>query len=131
MSIYVWVFLGSGVGGVLRYIVSTWIDPQTASAFPWATFVVNVTGSFLIGLLAGVPASPARPETLEPARTFLLTGVLGGYTTYSAFSLQTLTLARAGQLSLAGVYAGGTLVVCLAAVGLGAACAAVLGSHRG
>lgn len=96
---------GGAAGSVLRYLVSGFaqraIAPGTGvlASFPAGTLVVNVTGSLLIGLLAGLAESRALlgPE----ARLLLVTGLLGGYTTFSAFSLETLVLLRAGQAVMA------------------------------
>lgn len=96
---------GGAVGSVLRYLVSgasqRWWVPTTGAlaSFPVGTVVVNVTGSLLIGLIAGLAESRALfgPD----ARLLLVTGLLGGYTTFSAFSLETLVLLRAGQTAMA------------------------------
>ena len=103
------VALGSAVGGVLRYGCGLLIPSQ---GLPWATILVNIAGSFAIGAVA---ASAAGVEL----KLFLMTGVLGGFTTFSAFSLQTLELAQAGDLLGAGLNVGLSVVLCLVAVWLG------------
>jgi len=96
---------GGAVGSVLRYVVTGLAQRLFASgggaavSFPFGTLVVNVTGSFLIGLLVGMAESRAVLGT--EARLLLVTGLLGGYTTFSAFSLETLILVRAGQSGVA------------------------------
>lgn len=96
---------GGAVGSVLRYLVSGFaqrtLSPATGAlaAFPAGTLVVNITGSLLIGLLAGLAESRSLPG--PEARLLLVTGLLGGYTTFSAFSLETLVLLRAGQTATA------------------------------
>jgi CrcB protein len=113
MGIYLLVAAGSALGGVGRHLASETIlahvDPK---GLPWWTILVNVTGSFAIGFVA---ASDVSPET----RLFLMTGVLGGYTTFSAFSLQTLDLAQRGDWSGAALNVALSVAFCLGAVFLG------------
>ncbi|MFM9093126.1 MAG: fluoride efflux transporter FluC, partial [Verrucomicrobiota bacterium] len=86
------VVLGSALGGAARFLIAGWVGARMGGAFPWGTVLVNVSGSALIGALA------AREEMLSPeARQFLMAGVLGGFTTFSSFSLQTLRLAQDGD----------------------------------
>lgn len=111
MSVRELVLVGAGgaVGSALRYAVSgaaqrlfasgAVAGPAASAAFPAGTLVVNVTGSLLIGLIAGLAES--RSLLSAEARLLLVTGVLGGYTTFSAFSLETLLLLRAGQTTTA------------------------------
>ena len=81
------IFVGAGVGGLARYAVSGWVQTATGSAFPWGTLLINVTGSLLLTLVYGVlDGISAAPEW----RAFLGIGVLGGYTTFSAFSYELL-----------------------------------------
>lgn len=86
---------GGSLGSVLRYLVGLWMLQRAGPAFPWGTLFVNVTGSFLIGFLAEfiMHKMGASPEM----RVFLITGVLGGYTTFSAFSLDAIALLEHGQ----------------------------------
>lgn len=103
---------GGFVGAVLRYLASL-VLPE--SAFPVATFAVNVLGSFAIGLIVG--AVDARPGMLSPnAVLFLKTGVCGGFTTFSTFSLETLGLFERGAWLLGGVYAAASFICCVAGV---------------
>lgn len=103
---------GGFVGAVLRYLASL-VLPE--SAFPVTTFAVNVMGSFAIGLIVG--AADARPGMLSPnAVLFLKTGVCGGFTTFSTFSLETLGLFERGAWLLGGVYAAASLICCVVGV---------------
>jgi CrcB protein len=115
MGIYLLVALGSALGGVARHSVSEAIlrhaDP---AGVPWWTILVNVTGSFAIGYLA----QSLAPDSTD-LRAFLMVGLLGGYTTFSAFSLQTLDLARNGDWAGAALNVGVSVVLCLAAVAAG------------
>lgn len=116
MSTYLWVGLGGFIGAVARYAVGAGLGAAPADRFPWATFAVNCLGCLLIGLLAGASAKASVPE---PARLFLVTGLLGGFTTFSAFGLESLTLLRRGETILALLYILGSVLVGIAAVWLG------------
>ncbi len=107
------VFLGAGLGGVARYWIG--LALKTDAAFPWPTFAINATGSLLIGLVLG------RFAENEPVRLLLAIGVLGGYTTFSSFSYETLTLLRDRNPLPAFAYAAGSVVVGLCATALGLA----------
>jgi len=87
--------LGGGLGSVARFWLSETIAPGSTARFPWGTLAVNLTGCFAIGLLAVYTGAGSRPFNTSEARFFLLTGICGGYTTFSAFTLQTLALLRA------------------------------------
>lgn len=116
---YFWVALGSAIGGVGRYWLSGWIARRFGEFFPVGTLVVNVTGSFLIGVVAGL-SDPDGHFLINPSgRQFLMAGILGGYTTFSSFSLQTLSLARNGEWFYAVANAALSLFLCLLAVWLG------------
>jgi CrcB protein len=112
-----WVCLGSALGGGARYLLSLAALNLFGSSFPYGTLAVNVLGSYLIGLIMHV----GLETTLIPAtvRIFLTTGVLGGLTTYSAFSYETLTLATEGDWPRAGLNVAATVGACLAAGVLG------------
>ena len=88
------VALGGALGSVLRYKIDGWVQAGAGGAFPWGILVVNVTGCFVAGLLMTVLLE--RTSVSDEVRTGLLVGVLGGYTTFSTFSLQSLDLANAG-----------------------------------
>ena len=121
-----WVALGGALGSVARYAFSGVAVRWLGAGFPYGTLFVNVTGSFTIGLLAALVASDGRPLLGADARAFLLVGVLGGFTTFSSFSLETLNLARSGALGPAILNVAGSVVLCLAAVSLGFASAGLV-----
>ena len=114
------VGLGGGVGAMTRYGVSLAM-PAPQGAWPWATFMINVTGSLLIGVLAGWVS--AKGEAGEPWRLLLGVGVLGGYTTFSAYSLETLRLIERNDVAGAAAYSVGSVLAGLTAVALGVAIA--------
>ena len=118
-----WVALGGALGSVARYAISGVAVRWLGAGFPYGTLFVNVTGSFTIGLLAALVAADGRPSLSADARAFLLVGVLGGFTTFSSFSLETLNLARSGALGPAVLNVAGSVALCLAAVSLGFASA--------
>ena len=114
-----WLGLGSGLGGCLRYLLDLLALNVGLAAFPVSTFLINVSGSLLIGYLAGVWASG---DALSPGSCrwhFWITGLCGGYTTFSTFSWQVLDLVRAGQGTLAGAYAAGSIAFGMLAVWFG------------
>jgi len=132
MSQYFWIALGSSLGGVVRYAVSGFVAHRVGETFPWGTMLINVTGSFLIGFFATITApSDGRFLVSGTMRQFVMTGIFGGYTTYSSFSLQTLALARDGEWLRAGGNAFGTFTLCFVAVWLGHVCAASLNALKG
>ena len=96
------VAIGGAIGSVLRYLVSLVTLRQFGPAFPWGTFTVNLVGGLLIGMVAGVFA--LRSEAPQEMRLFLITGCLGGFTTFSAFSLDAVTLFERGQVLTAAGY---------------------------
>jgi len=118
---YLAVGLGSAIGGVGRYWLAGVIGQRYGDSFPWGTILVNVSGSFIIGVLGAFAMTDGRlPAKLSPlAAQFLMVGVCGGYTTFSAFSLQTLKLIQAGNLPQAGTNIGLSVVACIVAVWLG------------
>jgi CrcB protein len=119
VAIALWVAVGSALGGVARYWCSGIIANLVGETFPWGTLIVNVMGSFLIGLIATVSGTDGRFIISAEARQFLMVGILGGFTTFSSFSLQTLTLARDGQWLLVGANVVGSVVLCLIMVWAG------------
>jgi CrcB protein len=117
--IYVWVALGGALGSVVRYAIATVLAERLAHPFPWLTLLVNASGSLAIGLIASLGAHGVRMLDTADARAFLMVGILGGYTTFSAFSLQTLELARSDAWLAAGGYVALSLLLCLGGVWLG------------
>ncbi|MFI5494500.1 fluoride efflux transporter CrcB [Actinoplanes sp. NPDC051859] len=106
------VAAGAAVGAPLRYLTDRWFRARQQSPFPWGTLIVNVAGSLLLGVLVGLPVSPALGALLG-------TGLCGALTTYSTFSLETLDLARANKPFLALFYALGSVLTGLGAATLG------------
>lgn len=112
------LFAGGGAGAILRYAVGLWVDARTGPGFPWGTFVVNVAGCFAIGVVATLADEHAW---ISPAaRLLLVTGLLGGFTTFSTFGMETWQLVEDGAGWLALANAGGSLAAGIAAVVLGA-----------
>ncbi|MGD9842916.1 MAG: CrcB family protein, partial [Steroidobacteraceae bacterium] len=116
MTPYLWIALGGALGSMGRFACSEWIHSRW-SAFPWGTLLVNVVGSLLIGALAGLSESGRWLLPLN-LRQFLMIGMLGGFTTFSSFSLQTLMLARGGSVLLAGLNVMASVGLCLCAAWL-------------
>jgi CrcB protein len=119
MQIYLWIALGSALGGAGRYWCSGVIARHIGETFPWGTLTVNVVGSLLIGLLATVSEPDGRLLMSTTMRQFFMIGVFGGFTTFSSFSLQTLNLVRDGQWVPASLYILGSVALCLVGVWLG------------
>src|SRR5207237_6221101 len=126
-----WIIAGSAIGGALRYLISGVIALQFGETFPWGTLLVNVTGSFIIGFFATLTAPDGRVLASPETRQFVMTGICGGYTTFSSFSLQTLNLARDEEWLYAGGNAVLNLMLCLVAVWLGHVLAELLNPTRG
>jgi CrcB protein len=116
---YLWVALGGALGSVARYWIGVRITVLAGLAFPWATILINILGSLVIGFLARLTGPEGRLPAPLDVRAFLIVGICGGFTTFSAFSLQTLELARDGRLLYAGANIVLSVVLCLAAVALG------------
>lgn len=112
------VFLGAGTGGVLRYLLTVAAVALAGPDYPWGTLVINTLGCFLIGVCS-VTLPDGAGGTTHPFRFLLMTGVLGGFTTYSSFSLEAAALWERGESVGAALYAGGTLALCLVAVAAG------------
>ena len=116
------VFLGGGLGAALRHGVNLFSMRTLGAAFPYATAFENVTGSFMMGLLAGYFAFRGG-GTSSHWQLFLTTGILGGYTTFSAFSLDAVLLYERGALALAALYVLGSVVLSIAGLMAGLALA--------
>lgn len=114
------VFLGAGLGGAMRHGVNVGCARLCGTAFPWGTLTVNVVGSLAMGLVAGWFAF--RAEASQPLRLFLTTGILGGFTTFSAFSLDSVLLWERGQVPAALAYVGVSVVASIGALAVGFAC---------
>ncbi|MBB5045731.1 CrcB protein [Rhodopseudomonas rhenobacensis] len=118
-TLYALIAAGSVIGGCARYLVNVaqlaWLGPE----FPWATLFVNVTGSFVIGFYAAIAGPDGRLFASSRQRQFVMTGICGGYTTFSGFSLETFQLLRSGHALAALINLGVSPVSWLVAVWLG------------
>ena len=123
---YVWVALGGALGSMARYGSAAFVARVAGATFPWGTLAVNVAGSLIIGFVATLIAPGGRLLVTADARAFVLIGVLGGFTTFSSFSLETLNLARDGEWLYAATNIVASLALCLTAVWLGHMGAAAL-----
>lgn len=110
------VFLGGGAGACARYFIGEWVAARTREGFPWGTWLVNVSGSLLIGLVIG---ALGKPGTSPEARLLLAAGLCGGYTTFSAFSLETVRLLQQRQMGVVAAYVGSSIAVCALACWIG------------
>jgi CrcB protein len=128
---YVWIMIGSALGGAGRYWFSGFIAERVGETFPWGTLLVNISGSFVIGFFNTLTGPDGRLLVGSTARQFVMIGLCGGYTTFSSFSLQTLSLARQGEWLRAGGNVGLSVVACLIAVWLGHVLAASLNQMKG
>jgi crcB protein len=128
---YLWVALGGALGSAARFGLGQWVTRVSAPGFPWGTLLVNVVGSFAIGFIAAATAPGGRWPVGDAGRQFLMTGVLGGFTTFSAFSLQTLGLMQESAWLKAGGNVAGSVALCLLAVWLGHLAATTLAPARG
>ncbi len=121
MLAYLWVAIGGALGSVARFGIGNLVSEKFGETFPWGTLIVNVTGSFVIGFLGALtaPGGKMTSQSRVLATQLLITGVCGGYTTFSSFSLQTLYLIQDRKW----FYAGGNMllsvILCMIAVWLG------------
>jgi CrcB protein len=130
-EVYVWVMIGSALGGGARYWCSGFVANHFGETFPWGTLLINVLGSFVIGFFNRLTGPDGRLLVGTPARQFVMVGRCGGYTTFSSFSLQTLSLARDGEWLRAGANIGLSVMLCLIAVWLGHVVAVGLNQVKG
>jgi fluoride exporter len=120
LKAYAWVGLGSACGGMARYWFSGAVADWIGQRFPWGTIVINITGSFIIGVFSALTLPEGRLNTSRIlVSQLVMYGLCGGYTTFSSFSLHTLTLARDGQWLLAAGNIVISVAACLLAVWLG------------
>lgn len=130
MLTYLWIAIGSALGGMSRYAVSRAVALRYGETFPWGTLLVNITGSFVIGLIAAIIGPDSRVVVSPNVRNFLLVGICGGYTTFSSFSFQTLELIRNRDFAEAGGNVLLSVAACLAAVAIGFIAGSALGNAR-
>jgi fluoride exporter len=121
MRTFFLIFFGAGLGGVARYGVSLVGARLVDSTFPWATLCVNIVGSLLMGILAGWLVLKAGNGLGPDLRFFLATGVLGGFTTFSAFSLDAMQLWERGDMWQAALYVAVSVIASIAALAVGLA----------
>jgi CrcB protein len=126
-AIVVAVAVGSGLGGVARHLLNGAISRSLGESFPWGILVVNVLGSSLIGFVAAVTGPDGPMASYPVARQFWMAGLLGGFTTFSTFSLQTLNLAQDGEWLRAGANVVLSVSLCLLGAVLGASLGSALG----
>jgi CrcB protein len=123
---YLWIALGSAIGGAARYGVGTVSLYWLGHGFPWGTLFINVTGSFAIGFFNTLTEPDGRFFVPQRLRQFFMIGICGGYTTFSAFSLETIELVERGRALAAASYGCVSMILCLIAVWIGHALAASL-----
>jgi len=123
-ALYMWIAIGSGLGGIARFWFSGVAARLTGGTFPWGTIAINVLGSFVIGLFAMLTGPDGRLFVSSTTRQFVMVGICGGFTTFSSFSLQTLNLLNDGEWAQALGNIGGSVVLCSTAVWAGHAVAA-------
>jgi CrcB protein len=119
------VFLGGGLGAALRHGINLLVGRSLGTAFPYSTLIINVTGSAVMGLIAGYFAF--RGDASQHWRLFLTTGILGGYTTFSAFSLDAALLYERGELGLSALYVVASVALSIAGLFAGLALARQMG----
>ena len=117
MGKYLVVLAGAGLGGLARYVAGTWIMAKYGGRFPLGTFVINLTGAFLIGLLMTLLTGKFHPH--PHWRLFLVVGILGGYTTFSSLEYETYQAVRDGERCLGLLYVAGSVVLGYLGVWLG------------
>jgi CrcB protein len=130
MGPYFWIAVGSGLGGVSRYWCSGVVARMIGETLPWGTLLINVLGSFVIGFFGTLTGPDGRIFVGSIPRQFVMVGFCGGYTTFSSFSLQTLTLMNDGEWFQAGANIGASVVLCLFAVWVGHALAVGLNTMK-
>ena len=120
-NLLTWIAVASGgaLGSLARYWMTGAVAALTGPRFPYGTLLINILGSFVIGVVAGVTLTPARMGMHPDLRIFLMVGICGGFTTFSAFSLQTLELLQTGDIVPAALYAAGSVVLCVLFVWFG------------
>jgi len=130
LTLYGWIGVGSALGGMARFWLAGVAARLAGESFPWGTIAINIVGSFVIGFFATLTGPDGRLFVSSTARQFVMVGICGGFTTFSSFSLQTLNLAKDGELVQAAENVGGSVVLCLAAVWAGHAVATSLNLAR-
>jgi len=122
VRLYLAVAAGGALGSVLRYALSLGIDSVAKHVFPWGTLTVNVIGCFVIGLFATLTGPDSNFVVSSTTRIFVMIGLLGGFTTFSSFSFQTINLLKDGQI----LWAGGNVLASVTFCLVGTACGVFL-----
>jgi CrcB protein len=130
MAAYLWIAVGSALGGMARYWCSGVAARLIGETFPWGTIIVNIVGSFIIGFFATLTGPDGRIFADTLTRQFVMIGFCGGYTTFSSFSLQTLALVQDGEWLLASANIALSVMACLLAVWAGYALAASINALK-
>jgi CrcB protein len=130
MISYLWIALGGALGTTARYWLSGAVARAIGETFPWGTLLVNVSGSFVIGIFVALTGPDGRWFVGSTARQFVMIGMCGGYTTFSSFSLQTLNLANGGDWFRAAANIGLSVALCLIAVWVGVALAGMINAMK-
>ncbi|MBV8778707.1 MAG: fluoride efflux transporter CrcB [Alphaproteobacteria bacterium] len=126
ISTYLWIAAGGALGSMARFWLAAVVAEIMGPQFPWGTILINILGSFAIGFFGTFTGPGGRVIASFNARAFVMVGICGGFTTFSAFSLQTLDLARESHWAQAGGNVALSVVLCLLAVWTGHALAAAL-----
>ncbi len=118
MDKYLVVLAGAGLGGLARFVLGSWIMAKYGGRFPLGTFLINISGAFLVGLFMTLLTERLQPH--PNWRLFLVVGVLGGYTTFSSFEYETLQTVRDGERWMGLVYVAGSVLLGYLTVWVGA-----------
>lgn len=129
-AVYLWVAIGGAIGSVARFALGNAMTLALGTTFPWGTLLINVLGSFVISFFAVLTGMNARFPMSAEARVFVTVGLCGGFTTFSAFSIQTVELARNGHPMRAALYVAASAALCITACALGYAWASTLNASR-
>ena len=119
VQIYLWIAAGSALGGMARFWCTGLAERLFGETFPWGTLLINIVGSLIIGFFVALTGPLGRYDIDPNIRAFVAVGLCGGYTTFSAFSLQTMVLMQESQWLHAGAYILASVAVCLVAVWIG------------
>jgi len=128
---YIWIAAGSALGGAFRYWCSGVAARLIGETFPWGTLLINILGSFVIGVFFTLTGPDGRLIVSPNIRQFVMVGLCGGYTTFSSFSLQTLNLIRDGEILYAGANIVASVLLCMLAVWIGHIMAAQINQLSG
>lgn len=116
---YLWVAIGGAIGSMARHWCTAIANVLFGAAFPWGTLLINIIGSFVIGFFFAITGPDGRFDAPTNARLFVMTGICGGYTTFSAFSLQTLSMFQSGAWLRGSAYIVASVALCLIAAWAG------------